>query len=145
MNPTSVRRALYGKLAGDTTLNALLASPPTGYSKAIFYQLAPEGAHTPYVVFQKQAGTPGHTMQGGANSWKSDIWAIKGVTTDTSADVSESIASRLDDLLSDASLSISSEALMWLRSEGDISYAEVTAGVTYQHAGLNFRLVHQHS
>jgi hypothetical protein len=41
---TAVRRALYGKLAGDTTLNALLGTPATGYSKSIYHQEAPDGA-----------------------------------------------------------------------------------------------------
>jgi hypothetical protein len=40
---TAVRRALYGKMAGDTTLNALLASPPSGWSKSIYHQQAPAG------------------------------------------------------------------------------------------------------
>jgi hypothetical protein len=31
---TAVRRALYGKLAGDTTLNNLLGTPATNYSKS---------------------------------------------------------------------------------------------------------------
>ena len=32
----AVRRAIYGKLAGDTTLNTLLATPPSGCSISAF-------------------------------------------------------------------------------------------------------------
>jgi hypothetical protein len=61
----STRRALYGKLAGDTTLNNLLGAPATGYSKNIYYQVAPEGAAYPLIVFSKQAGTPTYTLKSG--------------------------------------------------------------------------------
>ena len=53
---TVVRRALYGKLAGDTTLNNMLAAPPTGWGKNIFHNVAPQGADYPLVLFAKQAG-----------------------------------------------------------------------------------------
>jgi hypothetical protein len=44
---TAVRRAIYGRMAGDTTLNALLGTPPTGYAKSIYHQEAPAGVGYP--------------------------------------------------------------------------------------------------
>ena len=58
----AIRRALYGVMAGDTTLNALLGTPPTGFAKSLYYQQAPQGAGFPYIIFQHQAGTPAYAM-----------------------------------------------------------------------------------
>ena len=73
---TAVRRSLYGKMAGDTTLTNMLGDSPTGYSQAIYYQQAPRGAKYPYVIFNKQAGTPRYTF--GSRAYDNDIWLIKG-------------------------------------------------------------------
>lgn len=144
MNTTNVRKALYGKMAGDTTLNNLLATPPAGYSKSIFYALAPAGAAFPYVIFHKQAGTPRNVLANGGPGYQEDVWLIKGVDhpDGTDSDVAESIQTRLDALLTDATLSISGETLLALRRESDQGFAEVQNGETYQHAGALFRLVH---
>jgi hypothetical protein len=55
---TASRRALYGKLSGDTTLNNLLGTPASGYSKSIYHQQAPANAQFPFVVFQKSGSRP---------------------------------------------------------------------------------------
>lgn len=136
----AVRRALYGKMAGDSTLNALLGTPPTGYSKSIYYQQAPQGAQFPYVVFSKQAGTPRYGL--GARAYDNDIWLIKAVDRNDTADPTDNIASRLDALLTDSTLSISGRTQLYLRRESDIDYPEEVDGVTYRHAGSNFRLIY---
>ncbi len=151
----ATRRALYGKLAGDTTLNNLLGSPPAPYSKSIYYQFAPEGADFPYVIFSKAAGTPTWAMKsGGTAAFDSEIWQVKGIdkrrviagsaTYDT-ADAAEAIAARVDALLSDVSLSISGRTELFLRRESDLDYGEVVDGVLYRHSGADFRLVTQAS
>jgi hypothetical protein len=76
---TSIRRALYGKMAGDTTLNNLLATPPQGSSKSIYYAVAPQGASFPYVLFDKSSGVPTYTMQTGTSAMENTIWLIKAV------------------------------------------------------------------
>lgn len=138
---TAVRRGLYGKLAGDTTLNNLLAAPPTGYSKNIFHQEAPANAQFPFVLFNKQAGTPTGSF-GDPSALEYDVWLVKAVDRSTSADVAESIASRISVLLNDASLSISGGVLLYLRRMSDVEYLETADGVRYPHAGALFRLVY---
>ena len=137
----AVRRAIYGKLAGDTTLNNALATPPTGYSKSIYYQQAPKGAQYPYVVFSKQAGTPRYTL--GARAFDNDVWLVKGVDGSSSADVVETVSSRLDALLTDGTLSISGRDQLYLRRESDVVYSETVDGVLIRHAGSLFRLMYQ--
>ena len=142
----AIRRALYGKMAGDTTLVAMLGTPPTGYSKSIFHQQAPSGGEFPYIIFQKQSGTPRYAI--GARAYDSDLWLVKGVDRpsgprDNTADRVDAIASRLDVLLTDSTLSISGRTELLLRRESDVEYLETEDGVFYRHAGATFRLIYE--
>ena len=137
---TPIRRSIYGKLAGDSTLTALLSPPPTGFSQSIFYQRAPQQAQPPYIIFQKQAGTPVEAF-GDPDAFDRDVWLVKGVDRSTTADTVEAIQDRIKALLNDASLSISGATLCDLRRVSDVEYPEQTDGVEYKHAGSLFRLV----
>lgn len=137
----AIRRSLYGKMAGDGTLTAMLGTPPAGYSKAIFYEQAPAGTAFPYIIFSKQAGTPDYAL--GGRMTDTDVWLIKAVDRSDTADAADNIASRLDALLTDATLSISGRTHLYLRRESDVDYAEVADGQTYRHAGSLFRLIYQ--
>jgi hypothetical protein len=137
---TPIRRALYGRLAGDTTLNNLLGAPPSGYSKSIYFQQAPATAAFPFVVFQKTSGVPTETFTVPA-FMNGDLWLVKAVARDTTADRAESIADRFITLLNDASLSISGASLLYLRRQSDVEYPEVSDGVLFHHCGAYFRLV----
>lgn len=146
MSRTAVKRGLYGKLAGDTTLTNLLGTAAPGYSKAIYYEQAPEGADFPFVLISRSASTPTYSFQSGKDAFKADVWQVKAITRDTlqqrSADTAEAIADRIETLLLDASLSISGRSLLYLRPESELDYAEVVDGVTYRHAGSDYRLMH---
>ena len=140
MNTTATRRAIYGKLAGDRTLNALLGAAPTGYSKSIFYQLAPAGAAFPFVIFQRQSGTPTEAFTD-PSAVETDVWMVKAVDKNSSADTAESIQARVAFLLNDAALSVSGASLMYVRRQSDIDYSELADGETYRHAGSLYRVV----
>lgn len=137
---TATRRAIYGKLAGDTTLNNLLASPPSGWSKSIYHQIAPERASFPFIVINKQSGVPSEAF-GDPSAYESDLWLVKVVDRSGSADTAESAAARITALLNDASLSISGASLLYLRRQSDVEYAEDIDGVVHRHVGSIFRLV----
>lgn len=138
-----VRRAVYGKLSADTTLTNLLGAAAPGYTKGIYYGTAPEGAQFPYVVFGKPSGIPTYAfgVGGSAVAYNDDIWMVKAVDHNTTADRADTISARFETLLNDASLSISGETLLYLRRESDIDYPEIRDGETYFHSGSNFRLV----
>ncbi len=150
MNPTAVRRALYGKMSGDTTLNNLLATPPAGWNKSIWYNHAPDEAKYPFVLFNKQAGTPTYA-NAAKPAYETDIWLIEAVDgpdpgdatqTNTTADIAEAVSSRLNALLTDGSLSIAGgDAVMWLRRESDTDRQEITDGKTYVYSGSLYRLI----
>ena len=138
----NTRRAIYGRMSGDTTLNNLLGTPATGYSKAIYHNQAPANANFPFVVFFKSAGTPSYTFKQGA-SHKEDVWVVKAVDRNTTADQAETIDARLDALLTDGTVSISGATQMYLRRESDVEYPETHDGVLYQHVGGSYRLVYE--
>lgn len=137
---TPVRRGLYGKLAGDTTLNALLGAPAAGYSKSIYHNQAPPNANYPFVIFQKSSGVPTETFAD-PSALETDVWLVKAIDRNTSADTAEAVASRVAVLLNDATLSISGSTLLYLRRESDVEYPEVSDGVLFQHVGALYRLI----
>ncbi len=139
----AIRRAIYGKLAGDTTLTAMLATPPSGYSQSIFHQVAPKGAGHPYVIFQQQSETPVHAMKGGASVFSSELWLLKAVDHSGSSDAADEIDGRIKALLNDGALSISGASLMYLRRESGVEYPEVIDGEIYRHRGALYRVISQ--
>ena len=123
----ALRRAIYGKLAGDSVLTALLStSKPPGRNKNIFHSFAPDGGGTPYVIFSKSAGTPVYTMEprhpatwGTATvvsqaAYDNELWLVKGVahdgpeiTAEDPMNAADTIAARVDWLLTNGTLDIS--------------------------------------
>jgi hypothetical protein len=146
MNP--VRKALFGKLAGDGTLDALLGTPPSGYRHSIFYEQAPQGASLPLVVFSKSSGVPTDTF-GTPGALNSDVWLVKSIDRDSRGGTAsgssnvEDVSLRVQALLNDATLSISGADHLYLRRESDVDYAEVTQGESYRHCGSLYRLVYE--
>lgn len=141
----ATRRALYGKLAGDSTLNALLHAPPPLFAKSIYFEVAASDADYPFVIIQKQAGTPRFAFKSTA-PMVDEVWLVKAVDRDDTgkgtADTAEAISDRLKVLLDDASLSISGVTHLYLRYESDVDYSEVTESVRYIHSGSLFRLIY---
>jgi hypothetical protein len=141
-----VRRTLYGKMAGDTTLTALLGSAAAGYSKAIYFQSAPAAAAFPYIIFSKQSSTPSYSF--GGRNFDHDVWLIKGVaregaTGTDAANQADDIASRLDALLTDGTVNISGRDDRYLRRESDVEFSEIADGVLYRHSGSYYRLIYE--
>lgn len=136
----AVRRSLYGKMSGDSTLTAMLGTPASGYAKSIYYEQAPQGAQFPYIIFTKQSGTPSYALS--ARTYDNEMWLIKAVDRSDSADAADNISSRLDALLTDGTISISGRSELYLRRESDVDYSEVIDGQTYRHAGSLFRLIY---
>ena len=137
---TPVRRALYGRLAGDTTLTGLLGVPAPSYAQAIYHEQAPPGAVHPFVIFNKQSGIPTDTF-GLPTALQDDTWLVKVIDRSNSADNAEAASARITELLNDAPLSISATELLYLRRTSDLEYSETADGVLYRHAGALYRVV----
>lgn len=147
MSEINIRRAIYGKLAGDTTLNGLLATPPAGSTHSIWPYQAPDAALSPYVIFNNQSGVRTYTFANRA--FDDELWQIKGIArkgesgTVSIDDAAGNIADRLDALLTDSTLSISGATQRYFRFETPIRYSEDTPGQPrIVHAGALFRLVY---
>ena len=137
---TATRRALYGTMAGDTTLNGMLGPAAPGYAHGIYYQSAPDTASYPFVIFNKQSGVPTEAFHD-PTAMDTEIWLIKAVDHDSSANDVEAIAERVRALLNDGTLSIAGADQLYLRRQSDVDYQELAAGETYVHSGSLYRLV----
>lgn len=131
-----VRRAFYSKLTGDATLTALLSS-----SSAVYHAVAPKAATYPLVIFNRQSSVPRYTFA--EQAYDNEVWLVKGVDKNTDEDPVDDIASRLDALLTDGTLTISGKTQMSLRRESDFEMTEVDGDETYRHAGAMYRLRYQ--
>lgn len=131
MNVNAVKAGLTSKLTGDATLTAMLASSTSVYDK-----VAPQGSALPYVIFQKQTGSPRYTMGGPA--YDDNVYLVKAVAESPSAKVAGQIAERVDALLTDGSLTLTSGSLMVMRRQQDVEYAETADGRTFQHVGATY-------
>jgi hypothetical protein len=137
----NVRRAIHGKLRGDTTLSNLLGAPPAGFTKSTFDEVSPGGGEFPYVIVSQSSSVPIYAL--GGLAMDNDLWLIKGVDKNISADRADAIADRLDALLTDGSLSISGATQLYLRRDSAVRYSEVTDGTKYVHSGHLFRLMYE--
>jgi hypothetical protein len=134
VNP--VRAALYTRLTGDDELADLLSLPT-----AVHHAVAPPNAHTPYVIFHKQAGTPEWQFGQAYIQW--DVWTVKAVDRADSASTAEAIAARIDLVLNHAPLEIEGGLLLGVWRIADVDYPENDGGETYRHVGGQYRLVTQ--
>lgn len=139
-----IRRAIYGKLAGDTTLDNLLATPPSGWTHNIFHNYAPGEAEYPLVIFQQQADRPEYAL--GDKAFDNEFWTIKGVDRNDygDADPVDAIQARLDELLTDQQLSIAGGAqVLYLRKMSGIQYPETIGDMRVLHSGALYRLAYE--
>jgi hypothetical protein len=136
----NVRRAIHGKLRGDTNLSAMLGAPPAGFTKSTFDEISPGGGEFPYVIVSQSSSVPIYAL--GGLAMDNDLWLIKGVDKNISADRADAIADRLDALLTDGALSISGKTKLYLRRESAVRYSEVADGTKYVHSGHLFRLIY---
>lgn len=131
----AVRRGLWAKMAADSTLTGLLGGT------AIYHAQAPENVSYPFVVFNKQSGVPIYAFSSTA-AFENEIWTIKAVDCNTTSDRVDAIATELDALLTDGTITVTGATLAYLRRDSDVELTETSNGETYQHAGAQFRLIY---
>lgn len=131
--PDPLRTALVAKLEGDATLKALLSA-----SDAIYHRDAPQDAKTPYVIVNKQAGTRQWAMSGGQIRWP--IYLVKAVDRSGSSGVADQIDTRIDELLTDAELSVEGFSHLYIRRDSDVDYGQPDSGGLIHHVGGLYRI-----
>ena len=131
----AIKAGLYAKLIADGTLTALLAAGTAG----VHERLATEGEAMPYVLYDKQAGTPYYTLTG--LSHEDQIYQVKGVVDEPTPYVAGQIADAIDSALTDQALTVSGKTQMYLRRVGDVDYAEIRDGRRINYAGGLYRVM----
>lgn len=127
----AVNTALYGRLAGDATLVAMLSAG----TLSIFLDSAPDNAPLPFVVFSHQSGIePSLT----AHRDPDELLYVRGFAG--SPGLAGSIDARIDFLLHLKPLTVSGFTNIWLARETDVSLTEKdTALVTTWNVGALYR------
>lgn len=132
MNDT--RKGIYAKLTGDATLTSII----TG----VHYGVAKENVLFPYVIFHKQTGNPRWTFN--RQDGDTERFFIKGLALDTATqsgqEIAESINERIKVVLTDTSLTLTQNTLVYLRHERDVEYQEQRADGTVFIVGSIWRM-----
>lgn len=138
---TAVRRAIYGQLtSAGVTLSSKLGTPAPNYVWGIYHNAAPDKATPPFIILSKSSGIPTEAFHD-PSALETDVWMIKAVDRNTTADTAETIANLIKTQLNDQTLSISGSVCLYLRRESDVEYSELTDGDLYQHVGALYRLI----
>jgi hypothetical protein len=132
VNP--IRAAIVQRLTPDSTLTSMLSS-----AGAIYHRVAPRTAHTPFIVFDHNAG--GWTSLFAGGKLTEAVWMVKAVDHNNSASRAEDIDARVAELLHGVTLDLSNGAQAHVLREADIDYAEREGDDAVQHVGGLYRVI----
>ena len=118
--------ALYAKLSGDATLTTLA---PGGVWRGI----APLGTTGVVVVFSQISSIDAYTLADRATSTHN--YMVKAIAPGETATPAWDAAARIDALLTDQPMTLSSGSVMSVRRERTMTLTENDGGEEYQHAG----------
>jgi hypothetical protein len=118
----AVNTALFARMDGDNGAGGVKTLSTGG----IHYGRAPQTKSPPYVIFQKQTGTPSYTFtQRAADNM---LYLAKGVAVDSANEggrkIAGTIAERIDAVLTDYALPVAGKTLLYLRKVSDVEYIE---------------------
>jgi len=125
-----VEVGLYGKLAAGTALTALLGGT------LIYNGLAPQGRSLPYVLFSQQSGVSDNATPTRSEDF---LYQVKGLSASGMA-AAGSIASAIDTLLHNTTLTVSGWTNYSIRRERHVRYEETESGERVSHAGAVYRI-----
>jgi hypothetical protein len=132
----TVRHAIFETLLADAQFVALLSAPD-----AVYHRVAPQDARFPFVIVHKQAGIPVWAFSDGDDATDSELWTVKAVDRDSSANTTEALQGRIRTLLHDAPLEVDDYAVLFCRRERDVDYGEVEEGNVIHHLGDQYRVM----
>lgn len=125
-----VRRGIYSKLTGTTAIN-------NAVSGRIYYQQAPAKAAFPYIIFDKQAGTRTRAFQA-PNAFNKQVWLIKAVDRNTTADTADTIANLIDTTFNGGTITVTGWTVADLAHLSDVSYPEPDGDQMFHHSGATY-------
>ena len=128
MDLSEVEKALNARLAGDSTLLALL-----GGTANIFNGYAEPGSTLPVVVFSFVAATEEDVPRAVRARY-----LVKGIATSLKS--ASALANRIDELLDNQTLTVAGMTNYYIRAESHIRYIEPDAGMMFGHAGADYTI-----
>lgn len=127
-------QAIHGALVGDATLTGQLAAG----TASVFYGSADRQSDPPLVTFAEASGVPAYTL--GARAWEDFVYVVKAITEGESFALAKTLRDRIDEILSDATLTVSGHENLYLRRESSIEMVEDAGGRRFNHAAGQFRI-----
>ncbi len=130
-------QAIYNKLALSTALTALTSGGTANPS--IYQHMAPGTAAGTYVIYNQQASTPLRTMPNIAV--ENILYQVKTIVQSESARAAGTVASRIEDALTNDVLTITGYTPILCRRESGIDYVELgPGGQRFFHRGAIYRV-----
>ena len=123
---SAIDAMLMTVLGGDATLSTLA---PGGVWRGI----APSGVTGTVVVFSQASGTDDYVLS--KRAFTVYRYLVKAITPGESSAPANLAADRIDALLNDATPTLTSGTLLYMRRAQTVSMPEALGGETYQHAG----------
>lgn len=123
----TVEQMLYARLSGDATLAGLA---PGGVWRGVAPTDKPAGV---WVVFNNMSADDIYTFD--LRAMVNSLYQVKAIAPGESALPAWQAAERIETLLTDRALTITSGTLLMVRRQQVISMTETDGGEQYQHAG----------
>lgn len=123
----TVEQMLYARLSGDATLAGLA---PGGVWRGVAPTDKPAGV---WVVFNNMSADDIYTFD--LRAMVNSLYQVKAIAPGESALPAWQAAERIETLLTDQALTITSGTLLMVRRQQVISMTETDGGEQYQHAG----------
>ena len=121
-----VEQGLYSLLSNDATLS--------GYAPGgVWRNLAPFGVAGVVVTFGQQSSVDTYTFS--QRAMVDMLYQVKAIAPGESAATAWDAGDRIDALLTDGSLTISSGSVLRVRRQSSISLTETDGGEMFQHVG----------
>lgn len=135
-----VYAALYAKLGATSAVTALLATPPAGWTAAIFDENVPDKQKTPYIVIRKMANPVDRTF--GRRAFDGLYW-VAAVTAQLYPDQATDLDSAIDTALEGASLAVTGFTSIWCQREGEQSLNPTEGSQSFWLFGGLWRIEHE--
>lgn len=131
---------IYGRLAGDSTLANLVGGTA---SPRIYADIAPDGAATPFIVFQNQSAVDSQGI-GAIRIMVDALYVVRGVApSSTYGGVLTQIDDRIDTLLHDVAGTAGTGRVIASYREAPFRLTEQRDGKVWRHLGGIYRLYPQ--
>ena len=125
---------LYNKLTADTTLKNQVGS-------RVYSYVAPQGAAFPFIVYSLYSCSD--VMEAGSNRiFSAMTYLVKAIGDQSvSGTTLKTIVDAIDSTLHRATGTSGSATILSCVRDSQVSYAEVSQGITYRHVGGLYRIV----